>query len=188
VTAAAGLRFTFREYLQVDAESSLRHEFLDGMILAMAGGTPDHAALAAAVSASLNQQLQGKKRGVYSEALRVRVRATGFAGYPDVTVVCRQLELDPEDANTAINPTLLVEVLSPSTEQYDRGAKLSQYLQIPSLQHVVLVAHDRHSIEIHSRDGAGWTVTTYGPGERALLPSLECTLDVDEIYRDPLSS
>jgi Uma2 family endonuclease len=118
----------------------------------------------------------------------VRVPATGFAGYPDVTVVCRQLELDPEDANTAINPTLVVEVLRPSTEQYDRGAKLQQYLQIPSLQHIVLVAHDRHSIEVHSRDGERWTATSYGPGKHALLSSLECALDVDAIYRDPLSA
>lgn len=100
--------------------------------------------------------------------------------------MCRQLELDPEDSNTAINPSLVVEVSSPSTEQYDRGAKLQQYLQIPSLQHLVLVAHDRHSIEVHSRDGERWTIQNYGPGERAVLSSLECALDVDAIYRDPL--
>src|SRR5437773_8378838 len=133
MTAAPRLRFSLREYLRVDAESSVKHEFLDGMILAMAGGTPDHAALAMAVGASLNRQLEGKKCRVFSADLRVRVLATGFAGYPDVTVVCSKLELDPEDANTATNPAVVVEVLSPSAEQYDRGEKLRQYQQIASL-------------------------------------------------------
>jgi Uma2 family endonuclease len=116
VTAAPRRRFTFREYLRVDADSSAKHEFLDGMILAMAGGTPDHAGLAAAVTAALNRQLEGKNCRVYSADLRVRVLATGFAGYPDVTVVRDQLERDPEDANTATNPAVVVEILSPSTE------------------------------------------------------------------------
>jgi Uma2 family endonuclease len=118
--SALKLRFSFREYLQVDAESSVKHEFLGGTILAMAGGSPDHAALASAVTISLGAQLRGKKCRVYSEALRVRVLATGFAGYPDVTVVCGRLEVDPEDVNTATNPAVVVEVLSPSTEGYGR--------------------------------------------------------------------
>jgi Uma2 family endonuclease len=188
VTAAPKLRFSFQDYLQVDAESSVKHEFLDGMILAMAGGTPDHAALAAAVTLSLGQQLQGRKCRVYSEALRVRVQATKFAGYPDVTVVCGQLQLDPEDANTAINPAVVVEVLSPSTAGYDRGEKLRHYQQIPSLSHVVLVAHDTKHIEVWSRSGDTWLVAAAGPSEAASLPAIECTLDVDDVYRDPLSS
>src|SRR6185436_19201933 len=105
VTAAPRLRFSFREYLRVDSESPAKHEFLDGMILGMAGGSPDHAALAMAVGASLQRQLEGKRCRVYSADLRVRVLSTGFAGYPDVTVVCNRLERDPEDGSTATNPT-----------------------------------------------------------------------------------
>jgi Uma2 family endonuclease len=157
------------------------------MILAMAGGTPDHAGLAAAVTASLNRQLEGKKCRVYSADLRVRVLATGFAGYPDVTVVCNRLERDPEDANTATNPAVVVEILSPSTEQYDRGEKLRQYQQISSLSHVVLVAHDEKRIDVWSRGDAGWIVDTSKSGESTTLSGVGCTMNVDDIYRDPLS-
>jgi len=188
VTAAPRLRFSFREYLRVDAESSVKHEFLDGMILAMAGGSPDHAALAMAVGASLNRQLEGRKCRVYSADLRVRVVATGFAGYPDVTVVCDKLERDPDDANTATNPALVVEILSPSTEEYDRGEKLRQYQQTASLSHIVLVAYDAKRIEVWSRGEGAWNVATAGSGERALLDGIGCALDVDDVYRDPLSS
>jgi Uma2 family endonuclease len=188
VTAAPQLRFSFREYLRVDTDSAVKHEFLDGMILAMAGGTPDHAALAVAVAASLNRQLEGKRCRVYSSDLRIRVLTTGFAGYPDVTVVCHKLELDPEDANTATNPAVAVEILSPSTEQYDRGEKLRQYQAIPSLLHVVLVAHEERRIDVWSRQGDDWSVISARDGERASLPGVDCGLDLDEIYRDPLSA
>jgi Uma2 family endonuclease len=188
VTAAPQLRFSFGQYLRVDTDSSVKHEFLDGMILAMAGGTPDHAALAVAVATSLNRQLEGKRCRVYSSDLRVRALATGFAGYPDVTVVCNKLELDPADANTATNPAVAVEILSPSTEQYDREAKLRQYQTIPSVQHVVLVAHDERRIDVWSRHGDDWSVTTARQGEQANLPGIGCTLDVDDVYRDPLGA
>ena len=187
MTAAPRLRFSFREYLRVDAESSVKHEFLDGMILAMAGGSPDHAALAMAVGAALNRQLEGKKCRVYSADLRIRVLATGFAGYPDVTVVCDKLALDPEDANTATNPAVVVEILSPSTEQYDRGEKLQQYQRIASLVHVVLVSHDEKRIDVWSRSGDGWQVATARGGERVELESVGCVLDTNDVYRDPLS-
>jgi Uma2 family endonuclease len=158
------------------------------MILAMAGGTPDHAALAMTVGTLLNRQLAGKKCRVFSADLRIRSSVTGFAGYPDVSVVCNKLERDREDANTATNPAVVVEILSPSTEQYDRGEKLRQYQQIPSLLHVVLVSHDEKRIDVWSRSTSGWTVATARSGERATLGEIACTLEVDEIYRDPLSS
>jgi Uma2 family endonuclease len=188
VTAAPQLRFSFREYLGVDRESPVKHEFLDGMILAMAGGTPDHAALAMAVGTSLTRQLQGRKCRVFSEALRIRVVATGFAGYPDVSVVCSKLEVDAEDANTVTNPAVVVEVLSPSTEQYDRGEKFRQYQQILALAHVVFVAHDARRIEIWTRDDTGWSSVAAEAGQQALLSAIDCRLDVDEIYRDPLGT
>src|SRR5262249_13024141 len=111
--AAPRLRFSFREYLLVDEGSTVKHEYLDGMILGMAGGTPEHARLAAAITVSLGRQLEGKPCAVFSESLRVRVTTTGFAGYPDVSVVCGPLARDPESAVTAINPMVVVEVTSP---------------------------------------------------------------------------
>jgi Uma2 family endonuclease len=187
VTAAPKLGFSFRDYLSVDADSPVKHELLDGMILARLAGTPEHAAIAASVSALLHRQLAEKKCRVFSSDLRVRVLATGFAGYPDVTVVCTKLEVDPEDANTATNPAVVVEVTSPSTDAYDRGEKLRQYQRIPSLSHIVLVAHDARRIEVWSRTDGGWTTSVAGTGEHALLAVIDCELDVDDVYRDPLA-
>ena len=188
MTAAPRLRFTFRDYVQVDESSEARHEYLDGLILGMAGGTPEHARIAAAIVGSLGQQLTGKRCAVFSEALRVRSVTTGFAGYPDVTVVCGALQRDPENANTVTNPAVVVEVQSPSTAEYDAGEKLSHYRAIASIEHVVLVAHDAQRIDVWSREAAGeFTLRSYGPSDAAALPAIGCALDVGEIYRDPLS-
>jgi len=127
---------------------------------------------------------------VFSSHLRVRVKATGLATYPDVSVGCGQLELDPDDPrrHTATNPRVIVEVLSPSTEDYDRGDKLGQYKQIPSVAEVVLVAHDRREVEIVRRESDGtWSRHVARAGEAAPLESLGCALRVDAIDRDPLA-
>jgi Uma2 family endonuclease len=187
VNAAPRLKFTFDDYLVVDEASQARHEYLDGVILGMAGGTPEHARIAATIVAELGRQLSGKRCAVFSEALRVRSKATGFAGYPDVTVVCGALERDVDSPNTVINPTAVVEVQSPSTAEYDAGEKLRHYQQIVGLSHVVLVAHDAVRVEVWSRAGDGWAVHSYGAGERAALDAISCALDVDAVYRDPLS-
>ena len=90
----------------------------------------------------------------------MRVKATGLATYPDISVVCGKLETDPDDpgGNTAVNPTLLVEVLSPSTEDYDRGEKLAHYKRIASIREVLLVAHDERRLELWTKTATGWTL------------------------------
>ena len=146
-------RFFFDEYLALEERSAVKHEFLDGHVWAMAGGSPDHGAVAANIIAILSNQLRGRPCRVFTSDVRIRVKATGLATYPDVSVVCGKQETDPEDPKngTVINPCLLVEVLSPSTEDYDRGEKLAHYKQIPSLQEVVLVAHEENRIELWRR-------------------------------------
>lgn len=186
MTAAPKLRFSFAEYLLVDEASEARHEYLDGMILGMAGGTPEHARLAAAIVTSLGRQLEGKRCAVFSEALRIRVLGTGFAAYPDVTVVCGELQRDPENTSTIVNPRVLVEVLSPSTEEYDRGEKLRQYQQIESVEHVVLVSYDETRLEVWTRTGQNFESETFGVGGTATLRAIDCKLDLDAIFRDPL--
>jgi Uma2 family endonuclease len=181
--------YTYRDYLRLEADANVKHEFLAGEIYAMAGGTPEHAAIAMNVGTALNLQLRGRPCRVFSSDLRVRVLATGLTTYPDVSVVCGQLERDPEDRNTAINPTLLVEVTSPSSEDYDRGAKLAHYQQIPALREIVVVSHRERRIEVHRRDDSGaWSDQALGPGEVAALASVSCELPVDEVYRDELLS
>lgn len=107
----------------------------------MAGGSPEHAALAASVMALLVAQLRDKPCRVFSSDLRVRVQATGLATYPDVTVICGRLQSDPEDrrGHTALNPKVVIEVLSLSTEEYNRGEKLLHYREVPSIDEIVLI-------------------------------------------------
>lgn len=175
---------TFADYLRLEKDSNVKHEFLDGEIYAMTGGTPKHAELAVAISSLLLTQLRGRGHHVFSSDLRVRVPATGLAAYPDVTVVSGELTLDPEDDDTVTNPRIVVEVLSPSTEKFDRGLKLHHYQRIPTLEAVVLVAQREPRIEVYARqrDG-GWTMQASGAGEIANLDGIGCTLPVDEIYR-----
>jgi Uma2 family endonuclease len=177
------VHYSLREYLSFEASSNVKHEYLDGQIYAMAGGTPERAALAAAVTGLLFAQLRGGRCRAYDADLRVRIGATGMLTYPDVTVVCGPVERDPEDARAAINPTLLVEILSESTEKYDRGAKFEHYKRLASLRQYVLVSHRERSVEVWSRGvGDAWSCRTAGVGQRADLPSIGATLDVRELY------
>jgi Uma2 family endonuclease len=177
-------RHTFADYLALEEASNTKHEFLNGEIYGMAGGTPEHAALSVAVSSALLAQLQDGPCRVYSSDLRVRVLATGLATYPDVTVVCGDLERDPESSTTVVNPRVVVEVLSDGTEAYDRGEKLDHYRRVPSLAAVVLVSHRSPGIEIWERASTGeWRQSTFGPAETAVIDALPARLPVDEIYR-----
>lgn len=188
VTAAARQRYTFEEYLELEAISPVRHEYRDGGVWAMAGGSPAHAAIAVNVSTRLSTALRDRPCRVFGSDLRIRVAATGLGTYPDVSVVCGALELDPEDrrGHTVTNPTVVVEILSPSTEDYDRGEKLAEYKRIASLREIVLVAHDEPRLEIWRRVGEIWTLEVSRGDAIAELHSVGCSLPLSEVYRDPL--
>ncbi len=179
-----GVHHTYREYLELEADNPIRHEYLAGEIFAMAGGTPEHAALQVAVSAALHRQLEGRPCRVFSSDLRLRVPATGLATYADVTVVCGRIERDADDENAVVNPTVLVEVTSKRTEAYDRGEKFEHYRAMPSLREYVLVSHREPGIEVWRRPGAegAWNVTRAGAGQAAMLDAIGCRLDVDTVY------
>jgi Uma2 family endonuclease len=177
-------RYSFRDYLTVEQDSGVKHEFLNGEIYAMAGGSVLHAALSVAVSSSLHAQLAGRCR-VFSSDLRIRVPATGLASYPDVTVVCGPVETDPDSPDTVVNPTVVVEVLSPSTIDYDLGEKFEHLRQIPSLKAVVYVWQDRRQIEIRERvDDGQWQAPSVAGDGLVSVRAPGCHLDVDSIYRD----
>jgi Uma2 family endonuclease len=180
---AHGGRYPWHEYLALESASNTKHEYLDGQIYAMAGGTPVHAALQLAVPNLLFPQLRAGRCRAHGSDLRIRVLATGLATYPDVTIVCGPRELDPEDSNSVTNPTVLVEVLSQSTEDYDRGEKFAHYKRIPSLRQYVLVSPDEHRVEVWTRDAEGaWTAAVSTDGEVADLGSIGARLDVRELY------
>jgi Uma2 family endonuclease len=177
-------RHSYRTYLELERDSSVRHEYYDGEIYAMAGGTPEHAMLAMSIGAALVEQFGDRPCRVMSSDLNVKILPTGLATYPDVTVVCGPLELDPESKVTVTNPALVVEVLGDATESYDRGEKLQHYQQVPSLQACVLVSHRARRVETWQRKKDGtWSQSAAGPGEAITLQSLAVTLEVDRIYR-----
>ena len=175
--------YTYQEYLAYEEVSNVKHEFLDGEIYAMAGGSPEHAALAVAIASSLSSQLNAKPCRVFSSDLRIRVTATGLATYPDVSVVCGPLQRDTDGRETVLNPTVVVEVLSDSTERYDRGEKFEHYKKIPSLEEYVLVSQKEAFVEVWSRDGDSWSRQEGPVGARLLLHSIQCELVVDDLYQ-----
>jgi Uma2 family endonuclease len=180
---------TYAEYLAAEAVSEVRHEYLNGEVWAMAGGTPEHAALAAAMARELGVALRGKPCRTFSSDLRVRVVETGLSTYPDLAVVCGQLATAADDEDAAVNPVLLVEVLSPTTEGYDRGAKAAHYRRIPALREYVLVSQSEPRIEVHRRtEGGRWELLEARPGESIELSSLGVRLDVAAIYENPLAA
>ena len=181
---ARGVHSTYVEYLEVEADSPIRHEYLAGEIFAMAGGTPEHGALQVSVSGALLRQLAGRPCRVFSSDLRLRIPATGLATYAGVTVVCGPVERDADDENAVVNPIVLVEVTSKRTEAYDRGEKFEHYRTIPSLREYVIVSHREPRIDLWRRPASGgaWAETRAGSGDPALLESIDCRLDVDELY------
>lgn len=183
MTAAASKRMTFEEYVALEEKSDVRHEFYRGEVFAMAGGTPEHAALCAAITHALVGQLKAPCR-TFSEALRVRT-PTEKAAYPDALVICGEVTRDPRDKNTVTNPTLIVEVLSEGTEAYDRGKKFQHYRSCPSLVEYVLVASQgTPSIERFVRTNDAWTIcNAAAAGETVRLSSVDATFDVDTIYQ-----
>jgi Uma2 family endonuclease len=181
--------YPYDEYRRFEESNPARHEFIGGHILAMAGGTPAHARLQGAVLYALERRLEGKICQPFPSDLRVHVRATGMATHPDVTVICGPVETDPDDPHAATNPTVLVEVLSDRTEQYDRGEKFEHYRTSPTLREYVLVSHRERRVEVRRRDAEGnWAEMYARRGEVVDLAALGITLAVDEIYdRSPLT-
>lgn len=176
------IHYTYAEYLRFEASSNVKHEFLDGQIYAMAGGTPEHAALAATVIGLLFPTLRQGRCRAYDADLRVRTMS-GLSTYPDVTVVCGPAERDREDEQAVTSPTLIVEVLSRSTEEYDRGDKFEHYQSVPSLRQYVLVSHRERRLDVWTRgnDGA-WNCASVQDGEVAHLASIDCGLGVRDLY------
>ena len=175
-------RYTFEEYLAVEEVSRVRHEFLDGEIYAMAGGTPEHAALSAAATSMLGAALKGGPCRVYSSDLRVRILATGLATYPDVTVICGPSERDPKSPTHVINPKLVVEVLSEGTADYDSGEKLEHYKKVPALEAIMLVDHRERRVELWTRAAAGFVMQTHHAASVVEIACIGCSLRVDELY------
>lgn len=177
-------RYSYAEYLAYEADSGMKHEYDDGDIVAMAGGSRRHNALAVRVTTALDN---GRTRDcvVFQSDLRVRIVATGKATYPDASMVCGPIEGDPADPSgtTITNPSVIVEVLSPSTEQDDRGSKWQHYQQLASLREYVLVSQAERRLEYYRRlPNGAWEYRDVTEGTVQLEggPSL----DIAALYTD----
>ncbi len=175
-------RLSFAEYLAAEQAGDVKHEWLDGQAVAMAGGTRVHALLQGRVITTLSNALSGRPCDVYGSDLMVRVPASGLATYPDATVVCGDFQGDDDHPEAGTNPVLLAEVLSPSTERWDRGGKFTHYQKLPSLRIYLLVNQDRQWVEWYERRDDGWHYHCAGPGDPVVLQALGVTLDVDTLY------
>jgi len=172
------------EYIERERRSETKNELIHSEIVAMAGASPKHNAIAANVTGTLRALLKQRRCLVFSSDQRVHVEATGLYTYADVTVACDGLRFHPKYPDTLRNPKVLVEVLSDSTEAYDRGAKFAHYRTLPSLQEYVLVSQHEPRIEHYLRLESGqWVLTAYeGEGAIAALPTLGCELPLSEVY------
>lgn len=174
------LHYSYPEYLRTLEQSAVKLEYWAGVIYAMAGGSPEHSALAAKVLALLDARLSAGCRTFNSD---LKVRIADVSVFPDGAVVCGKVERAEDDKQSIVNPGLIVEVTSPSTEEYDRGEKLDQYKLIKSLQSVWLVSHSSHRVTVVERHKRGWRTTDFGRGEQLALTAPPLTIDVDAIYR-----
>ncbi len=181
--AAAATWIDYEAYLALERANDQRHEWFNGLVYAMAGGTLPHSGLSAAMIGELRVLALPCGCQVFSSDAKLRVLATGLATYPDGSVVCGDPVIDPDDHNAMTNPSVLVEVLSDSTEGYDRGDKFAHYRQVPSLRDYVLVSQHAHRIEVFSRDGENqWTLRVAGPGQSVPLSAMKGVIEVDRVY------
>ncbi len=179
---------TYGEYLALEESSGAKHEWVDGVVYAMSGGTPEHSRLQARTIVALTLALAGKPCAPFTSDLRVHVPLAKRSTYPDVTVICDAIERVGIDPHAATNPAAIVEVLSPATEAEDRGEKWALYQRIPSLEHYVLISQHRPRIEVYSRTELGWHYAESLDGEVFRLSSLGVTIAVDEIYAGALAA
>jgi Uma2 family endonuclease len=182
MTALPKQKWTPESYLEFERASETKHEYLDGEVYEMVGGSPRHNLIMVRTLGSLDAQLANRPCFVYPSDQRVRVKKAKFYTYPDISVVCGEPVYEDD---TLLNPNVIIEVLSPSTEQYDRGRKLLYYQLLESLQSYLLISQDSPRIEHYERRSEGaWLYTvTAGLDASLELPAIDCTLRLRDVYQ-----
>jgi Uma2 family endonuclease len=172
------------EYLEQERLAERKSEYFRGEMFAMSGASPRHVSIVTNLVAEFRQHLKGKPCRVYSTDLRLRVTPAGLYTYPDVMVVCGEAQFADDQKDTVLNPVLIVEVLSNSTRDYDRGRKFQHYRTLPSLVEYLTVAQDQPHIEHWTRQPEnGWLLTEFDdPGRSIHLASIGCAIPLAEVY------
>lgn len=177
-------RYTVAEYMALEEQSDVRHEFFEGEVFAMAGATIRHNTMVLNCALALRAGLRGKSCRVFAESVQLAVEHGRYYNYPDVMVTCAPADLLAE--RTVESPTLLMEVLSKSTENRDRSWKFNRYKQLPSLRHYLLVSQTTCLVEWYRREDSGvWSFTPFALfTDELFIPELNLTLRLQDIYED----
>ena len=175
---------TAEAYLAQERAAEYKSEYYDGEIFAMAGASEPHNMAVGNIFGELHAQLKTRPCKVYSNDMRLKVSRSGLYTYPDVVVVCGEAQFEDDELDTLLNPTLIIEVLSKSTEGRDRGTKFEHYSKLKSLQEYLLVAQDRPRVELFTKESEGrWWLTTFEQLEDLVkLSSIDCALALKDIY------
>jgi len=183
VAQQVGPLWTVEQYLALERSSTVKHEFHDGYVYAMAGGTQAHSQIAGNIYTLLRVGVRGSGCRVLNSDIKIQQSPEHYV-YPDVVVTC-DLRDDVPGQHWINYPTVVVEVLSPSTERHDRGDKFEGYKNMPTFRAYILVEYQRREVEVWRRDGTGaWAGATYGPGDDVALDILALSLPMDLIYED----
>ncbi|MAS32790.1 MAG: hypothetical protein CL610_02210 [Anaerolineaceae bacterium] len=184
MSAASHHHWTPEDYLEFERANELRHEFLNGEITQVAGASANHNLIVTNVLASLHGQLRQRPCLVYPGDMRVKISQVGLYTYPDVSVVCGTPQFEDDQRDTLLNPALVMEVLSPSTERYDRGKKFQHYRTLTSIQEYVLITQDAPRVERYIRQADGmWLLDDVaGTASEMPLQSIDCTLPLADVY------
>lgn len=176
---------TVDEYLEAERHNPIKHEYVDGHVYAMSGGTRAHGLIAANILFALMGRLRGGPCRVYNSDVKVQVTATRYF-YPDVSVGCDERDrVNDAEAEAVFYPSVVVEVLSPTTEAYDRGDKFALYRGNKTLQQYVLVNGRRAEVEVYTRgDNGFWLFRSFGPDAEVLLESIDVHVPVAAFYED----
>src|SRR5215211_2428085 len=184
---AEARRVSPAEYLARERRAQTKSEYLGGFVVAMSGASRLHNYVTLDIAVALHQQLQGNPCDIFASDMRVKAAQTGDYTYPDVVVACGDVQFEDAEIDTLLTPTVIIEVLSPSTEAYDRGAKFISYRELPTLQQYLLVAQDPPRVEYYTRQGEQWILTTVTDLDASVpLPAIGCELPMRQIYRRAL--
>ena len=177
-------RITPQEYLELERKAEIRSEYIDGRMFAMSGATREHIKIVANITVELGSQFLDRPCELYPTEMRTKVSQTGLYTYPDIAVVCVEPQFEDAHFDTLLNPQLIIEVLSGSTESYDRGRKFAHYRNIESLREYVLVSQDECRIERFSRQDDGtWLYTEITDPQGSIeLTSVTCRLSLSRVY------
>ena len=184
MASAARTRLTPEEYITFERKASFKNEFIKGEIVAMSGASRSHNRITGDVFNAISNQLADSECEAFIGDMRVKAGTTASYFYPDVVVACKELRFEDDVFDTLLNPRVVVEVLSPSTEVDDRGEKFVRYRQLASLQEYILISQDKVRVEYYLRQGTQWISTEFRKLTDVLpLTSINCVLPLRDIYR-----